>query len=68
MILMRRGERTCEQLVIALLAAGTSISTLRKDMKLFIARYVSYSYNVVLYNAFVSAYKGMTSFFPLKPF
>lgn len=51
MIRMRRGERGCEVLVIILLAAGTFVSMLRKRMKGFIRRYVSYSYQFVLYYA-----------------
>ncbi len=47
MILMRRGERTRGHWVIALFAAGTYESLLRKIMKLFIIRYMSYSYRVI---------------------
>ena len=42
-------------------------SMLRKIMKLFITRYMSYSYRVILCYAFVSAYQGMTSFFSFSP-
>ena len=48
MILMRRGERTCECLVIALLTAITYVYLLRKSLKHFIARYMSYSYLTII--------------------
>lgn len=44
MILMRRGDRTYQHSIIVLIAAGTYVSRLKKGMKLFIRRYMSYSY------------------------